>query len=192
MNSNLNQSTNAILGDVSISDRSVSRNGAIVFEFPTDIAEIARLEDKLFIVLSVPDPKADPQFAGTNLWCVSVDGKLLWKAQTLYNERDDQRFQSYLYSDLWIYDRHAPKLHCNTSERTSRTLDINTGTFFADSEPLDPTLPYNTRYALAGVQAKHREDLGFVASMKLRPVSKWVPVYEHPGWPPMVTSEPSP
>lgn len=192
MNNGADQVTALNLGDVAIGDRTVSRNDARVFEFPTDIAEIARLKDKLFVVLTVPDPKADPQFSGTNLWCVSVDGKLLWKAQTLYNERDDQRFQSYIYSDLWIYDRHAPKLHCTTSERTSRTIDINTGTFFADCEALDPTLPYNTRYALAGVQAKQREDLGFVASMKLRPVSKWVPVFPRTEWPPMALSDPSP
>lgn len=164
----------------------------MIFEFPTNIAEIARLGDKLFVVLTVPDPKSDINFAGTNLWCIRVDGTLLWKAENLNKQPSGSPSDVRVYSDLRIYDRKSPKLELAFSERQHGPLDVATGSFFNDPKNVDWTQPYD-------IARKQYEDLcteinnsTFVASIRLREVSRLVPLLPRTEWPPMVTSEPSP
>lgn len=190
--SSKDQTISVSLADVTFDDKRVSRNGACIFEFPTNIAEIARLEDKIFIVLSVPDPKADPVFAGTNLWCIRVDGKLLWKAENLNAHTSGAPNEVRVYSDLRIYDRESPKLELSFSERQHGPLEVATGLSYIDPRAVDWKQPYK-------IARKQYEDLcaeidksTFVASMKIREVSRWVPILPRTGLPAMALSEPSP
>lgn len=192
MTSSLDQTVPFNLGDVTVDDNSVSRDGARIFVFPTNIAEIARLEDKLFVVLTVPDPRADPNFAGTNLWCVHVDGKFLWKAENLNAQTSGSTNEVRVYSDLRIYDRASPKLELSFSERQHGPLEVATGLFYNDPKAVDWKQPYEAA-------RKQYEDLcedvnksSFVASVKLREVSRWVPMLPRTDLPPMALSELSP
>lgn len=119
----------ARLDDVySVSEYKLFRNGRLLATLPTNIAEIARLDDMLYVVLEVREPQRDFVFAGTNLWALDLDGKTVWKAPNV-NSNIELASWVLCYSNLRIYDRDNPKIKCYLDDRRWACIDARTGQF---------------------------------------------------------------
>jgi len=181
------------IGDVEIGENTLTRMGKVIFDAPTNIAEIARMDDRIFIILTVPDPESDKHFAGTNLWCIDVNGRLIWKAQNLnQNRTDPHNSNAYMYSDLAIFDVSAPKIVCYVNERSSSILMADTGQYYIDPNPIDWSGNYNACYAESNSRIEQQAKQVFIGSIKLRAVSKYVPLFPESKTPAMGTAQPSP
>jgi hypothetical protein len=191
-NSTMNTAIKSI-GDVEVSDRALTRKGRVFFEAPTDIAEVARMDDKIFVVLTVPDPEADKTFAGTNLWCIDIEGRLLWKAQNLNQYRTDpHNSNAHMYSDLCIFDRLAPKIACYIDDKGGVTLMADTGKYYNDPNPIDWSAGYDKAYDEFNARIVRRAKLVFIGAMKLRAVSKYVPLWPESKTPAMGHAQSTP
>ncbi len=184
--------TTAILGDVEARNLVLFRDGKAIFEFPTEIAEVARLDDRVFVILAVPDPKADRHCAGTNLWCVDTDGHLLWKARDLNEKRTAPDDEPRMYNDLRMFDRAAPKILCDVGERQSSAIWADTGRVYARPNEVDWTQPYKVARAQSEQLAEQEKSQMFLGSARLRRVSERVPECVRSKWPSFLMSQPSP
>ncbi len=71
------------LEEFSVDENGLKRDGREIVKFATPICELARLNDKLFVVLHPYQSPRDRDFAGTNLLAIDLNGKLLWQARNL-------------------------------------------------------------------------------------------------------------
>lgn len=125
------------LSEFTVRGRQLARNGAVIASFPTDIEELARLDERLFVVLHAPFD-GDADFVGTNLWSLDLTGAVLWKAENLNTGYRKRAMQSlYRYASLAIFDEVSPKLHAFADEKWSPSLDPSTGKFLQVLPALD-------------------------------------------------------
>lgn len=164
------------LEEFSVDGNRLLRHGNAIASFPTPVAEIARLGERLFVVLTTHDHLDDPVYTGTNLWALDLAGNVLWKARNL-NDNPDQldplHPRSYAY--LVIFDRNDPKLRCHVDERGSSIHRVDTGGY------VDPFPQINWKdYAQAirefEAGQKAIRDTVFVRSRKFAPVSPEYPL----------------
>lgn len=152
------------------------RHGKAIAAFPTAIAEIARLGEMVFVVLTTHDHLDDPVFAGTNLWALDLAGNVLWKARNL-NDNPDQfdPLHPRSYSRLVIFDRSDPKLRCDTGERGPSIRRVDTGGYVTTY----PRINWKDyAQAMREVEAGQKaiRDSIFVWSRKFAPVSPEYPL----------------
>lgn len=185
--------SNKYIGDIDVGEKTLTRMGEVIFEAPTCIAEVARMDDWIFVVLTVPDPDSDKKFAGTNLWCLDAQGRLVWKAVNLNERRTDpHNSKAYMYSDLAIFDATSPKIVCDINERASAILMADTGQYYIDPDPIDWSGNYNECYAEYNARSERRGKQVFIGSMKLCAVSKYVPLFPESKIPAMGSTHPVP
>lgn len=69
--------------EFSVEDNILKRDGSEIAKFATPISELARLDNKVFVVLHPYCLPLDKKYAGTNLLAIDLNGKLLWQARNL-------------------------------------------------------------------------------------------------------------
>jgi hypothetical protein len=74
-------------------DNSLFWNDGLLAEFPTEVCEFGRVDERVFVVIDGDIAPPNMEYAGSNFWCMNLSGGLLWKAHQL-NSR---------YSECSIY-----------------------------------------------------------------------------------------
>ncbi|MFA5957060.1 hypothetical protein [Hyphomicrobium sp.] len=124
----MNIQHNASLAGFSVEGKKLLRDGNVIFESPTAICEIARVDESLFVIVHPEDKKRQSDYAGTNLWALDLNGNVLWKAQNLNADTAaSKRTDVHFYARLRVYDALAPKLICYVDDRYSPSIDAATG-----------------------------------------------------------------
>jgi len=59
----------------------IFKDGVLIATLDSTICQIGRLDDRLFVLLDPYPAQDNPEYAGTNLWCLDDTGHLLWKAR---------------------------------------------------------------------------------------------------------------
>lgn len=101
--------------EFSVEDNVLKRNGQHIASFQTPVCELARLDDKLFVVLHPYPEKDNPEHAGTNLWALNLSGEVLWKAGNL-NPFVRQYGPPISYNGLKLFDDANPKILIGTTD----------------------------------------------------------------------------
>ena len=133
------------LDQLSVDGATLMLNGHVIAETPTAIAEVARLDDRIFLVLD-GDPKIDDEaYLGENLWCINHTGTLLWKAENLMQYNWSGRLTRNAYRALRILGTDSYRLNPQTMEdRQVIYLDPASGRVLPpDSAPWRPDAPEN-------------------------------------------------
>ncbi len=150
------------------------RNGVEIACFKTPIAEIARLNDHIFVVLAVPEPTRDPVYAGTNLWAIGLDGRVLWTAPNVNEGLAYNRNLPASYSNLRIFDKTDPKIICYVADRREVMLQAAIGKYVTNIKPI-PMEKWKSSYQDAmrehDERVRHTEEATFVESLRIAKVS---------------------
>lgn len=134
----VSKSKTARLDDlIKVDGNIIYKNDTEIARLPTAVAEIARLNTQLFVILSVSDPRADFAYAGSNLWSLDLDGNIMWRAPNLNTDPSDPFFHWKCYSDLRIFDKNNPKIDCFIDERRGAMFVCRTGEYVTDIEPVN-------------------------------------------------------
>jgi hypothetical protein len=166
----------ARLDDFIIKGTAISRNGTQIATFASAVAEIARLDDRLYIILSVPDPYGDKDYAGTNLLCIGLDGHLIWRAPNLNEGVLARPWATVSYSDLRFFDKEDPKIICYVDERRSAMRQADTGGCVTSIKPVDWKQNYIKAWKEHGERIREQEESVFLESLRLCPVSETNPL----------------
>lgn len=103
------------------------RNGKQIAEFPTPICELARADERLFLVLHPYPIDENPEYAAQNLWCVDVNGTLLWKVQPIKPWPAQYASRRY-HRGLCLFRSEAPRISIGSgNDRYDRYISIETG-----------------------------------------------------------------
>ncbi|MFY9287935.1 MAG: hypothetical protein WAO98_05480 [Alphaproteobacteria bacterium] len=115
------------LKEFSVEDNVLKCDGQEIARFLTPICELARLDDKIFVVLHPYLGKAQLEYAGTNLLALNMDGEVLWKARNLNPKPNELLPVS--YNDLKIFEYNGqPKLLAGTThDHVNPIIDIEDG-----------------------------------------------------------------
>lgn len=133
------------LDHISVDNTKLFFAGQLIAETPTTIAELARLDDRIFVVLD-GDPKVQGEaYLGENLWCFHRSGALLWKAENLMQHNWGGRLKRNAYRGLRILGTGTYRLHPGTMEDHQVIyLDPATGRVLPrDPAPWRPDAPEN-------------------------------------------------
>jgi hypothetical protein len=122
------------LDDFGVDGCRLLHKGAELFRFPTPISSLARLGDVFFVILHPYPASKDRFYAGTNLWAISTNGEVLWKAPNL----NPRKLQDYSYYGLIIYDHDAPKVRVQWDDRAGTVLDAFAGQPLPELLGVDP------------------------------------------------------
>lgn len=126
-------------------------DGRIIAQTPTAIAELARLDNRIFVILDGDPNIQGEQYIGENLWCFDHAGTLLWKAENLLLHNWGGRLKRNAYRGLRILGTEFFRLQPGTMEdRQVIYLDPATGRVLPnDQTPWRPEDPRNQVLATA-------------------------------------------